>query len=123
MMPAKPASEKKRKVSKGDKIDKSMFSGPASGSFVHITDIGYEEDQGFTSTGLKGVIAQEMNFIKDFACKHTAQAAKVPKQPKPAPPPWRRTRAANDTSSSNNLPIYKIKPKWEPARSAGERLY
>ncbi|KAJ7802450.1 hypothetical protein B0H14DRAFT_3113632 [Mycena olivaceomarginata] len=48
---SKPASEKKKKASKG-KIDKSMISGPASGSFVHVAHMGYDEDQGFTSTGV-----------------------------------------------------------------------
>ncbi|KAJ6611192.1 hypothetical protein B0H10DRAFT_1651092, partial [Mycena sp. CBHHK59/15] len=106
LYPAKPASEKKKKASKGGKIDKSMISGPASGSFVHVAHMGYDEDQGFTSTGVdpswtaflgqlensgidKKIIAQEMDFIKDFVRKHPQQAQKEPKKPKPPPPPSR----------------------------------
>ncbi|KAF8210096.1 hypothetical protein K438DRAFT_1461657, partial [Mycena galopus ATCC 62051] len=104
---SKPASEKKKKASKGGKIDKSMISGPASGSFKHLGHMGYNENQGFTSTGVdpswlallgqledggidSNVIAQEMEFIKDFARKHQAAATtKEPKKPKPPPPPSR----------------------------------
>ncbi|KAJ7083738.1 hypothetical protein B0H15DRAFT_753990, partial [Mycena belliarum] len=104
---SKPASEKKKKSSKGGKIDKSMISGPASGSFVHVAHMGYDEDQGFTSKGVdpswtaflgqlensgidKKIIAQEIDFIKDFVRKHPQQAPqKEPKKPKPPPPPSR----------------------------------
>ncbi|KAK7046795.1 hypothetical protein R3P38DRAFT_3422525 [Favolaschia claudopus] len=116
---SKPASEKKKKASKGGKIDKSMISGPASGSFVHVAHMGYDEDQGFTSTGVdpswtaflgqlensgidKKVIDQEMEFIKDFARKHQQQQAAAPtaKKSKPPPPPSRRTHAPTDSTSS-----------------------
>ncbi|KAJ6486676.1 hypothetical protein C8R45DRAFT_767967, partial [Mycena sanguinolenta] len=88
----KPASEKKKKASKGGKIDESMISGPASGSFKHVVHMGYDEDAGFTSTGVdpswtaflgqlqdsgisSKVIAQEMEFIKDFTKKHNTAVA------------------------------------------------
>ncbi|KAJ6551531.1 hypothetical protein B0H19DRAFT_868835, partial [Mycena capillaripes] len=103
---SKPASEKKKKASKGGKIDKSMISGPASGSFVHVAHMGYNEESGFTSTGVdpswtaflgqlensgidKQIIAQEMDFIKDYVRKHPQPAAKEAKKPKPPPPPSR----------------------------------
>ncbi|KAJ7039497.1 hypothetical protein C8F04DRAFT_891820, partial [Mycena alexandri] len=103
---SKPASEKKKKANKGGKIDKSMISGPASGSFVHVAHMGYDEDQGFTSKGVdpswtaflgqlensgidKKIIAQEMDFIKDYVRKHPQPAPKEAKKPKPPPPPSR----------------------------------
>ncbi|KAJ7678567.1 hypothetical protein B0H14DRAFT_971841 [Mycena olivaceomarginata] len=88
---SKPASEMKKKATTGGKIDKGMILGPAPGSFVHVVHMGYNEDQGFTSTGIdpswttflgqlensgidKNTIAQEMEFIKSFVRKHPQQA-------------------------------------------------
>ncbi|KAJ7289734.1 hypothetical protein C8J57DRAFT_1430281 [Mycena rebaudengoi] len=106
----KPASEKK-KASKGGNIDNGMILGPATGSFVHVAHMGYDDDQGFTSTGVdpswtaflgqlknsgidKTIIAQEMDFIKDFVRKHPQHKLKPP------PPPSRHTHATIDSTSS-----------------------
>ncbi|KAF7324836.1 hypothetical protein MKEN_00525500 [Mycena kentingensis (nom. inval.)] len=117
---AKPASEKKKKSpSKGGKIDKSMISAPTTGSFKHVAHMGYDEQQGFTSSGVdpswtaflgqlensgvdKKIIDKEIEFIKDFVRQHPQQAAPVkePKKPKPPPPPSRRTHVQNDSVSS-----------------------
>ncbi|KAJ7653313.1 hypothetical protein DFH06DRAFT_1048151 [Mycena polygramma] len=103
---AKPAS-KKNNANKGGNIDNSKISGPAS-----------NEDAGFTSQGVdpswiallgqlensgidKQIIAQEIDFIKDFVRKHPQPAAKEPKKPKP---PSRRTHATTDSSSSVSAP-------------------
>ncbi|KAH8823217.1 hypothetical protein DL96DRAFT_1420939, partial [Flagelloscypha sp. PMI_526] len=100
--------------SKGGKIDKSLISGPTSGSFVHVAHMGYDENSGFVSKGVdpswtaflsnlesqgisKETIAENMDFIKDFTRQHQAQAqAKKPPAPpvsrsksKPPPPPSR----------------------------------
>ncbi|KIY61429.1 PH domain-like protein, partial [Cylindrobasidium torrendii FP15055 ss-10] len=104
----KPAPEKKKKASKGagSKIDKSLISGPKTGSFVHVAHMGYDADTGFTSKGVdpswtaflsslegqgidKEVIAQEMDFIKDFVRQHPEPAKKA-KPSKPPPPPSRK---------------------------------
>ncbi|KAK0495670.1 hypothetical protein EDD18DRAFT_1463495 [Armillaria luteobubalina] len=113
----KPETEKKKKASKGGKIDKSMTSGPTSGSFVHVADMGYDSGPGFTSKGVdpswtaflgqlenvgidKEMIAKEMDFMKDFVRSHPQQqpaAAKEPKKPKPPPPPSRKAHGQNDS--------------------------
>ncbi|RDB26823.1 Wiskott-Aldrich syndrome 1 [Hypsizygus marmoreus] len=119
---SKPHTEKKKKkAAKGGKIDKSLISGPTAGSFVHVAHMGYDEEKGFTSTGVdpswtaflgtleghglsKDVIAKDMEFIKDFVREYpqAAQEAsqKQPKKQKPPPPPARRTPGGNDSIST-----------------------
>ncbi|KAF8901157.1 hypothetical protein CPB84DRAFT_1679887 [Gymnopilus junonius] len=102
----------KKKVAKGGKIDKSIISGPQSGSFIHVAHMGYDSESGFTSKGVdpswtallgnlegavgKDVVAREMEFIKQFVRDHPEpQAAPAKeKKPKPPPPPSRRGAAS-----------------------------
>ncbi|TFK37095.1 hypothetical protein BDQ12DRAFT_576978, partial [Crucibulum laeve] len=99
------APSEKKKVAKGGRIDKSMISGPKSGSFVHIAHMGYDSEQGFTSKGVdpswtaflgnlessgvdKEIIAKEMEFIKNYVRDaEKNQPQKDAKKAKPPPPP------------------------------------
>ncbi|KAL5483447.1 hypothetical protein ACEPAI_8678 [Sanghuangporus weigelae] len=91
---AETSSKKKSKSSKSSKINKSMISGPQAGSFRHISHMGYDPEKGFTSDNVdpswmaflqqleqhgvdRDLIAQNMDFIKDFV-----RDAQAPKQPK-----------------------------------------
>ncbi|KAJ7590879.1 actin regulatory protein [Mycena floridula] len=133
---AKPASEKKKKAAKNGKINKSMISGPTSGSFVHVAHMGYDDEQGFTSKGVdpswtaflgqlensgidKAVIAREMDFIKDFTRNYQATSAqKQPKKPKPPPPPSRRPHVQNEPTSPVSAPAPPAPPPRAPPRPA-----
>ncbi|KAF8066732.1 hypothetical protein FPV67DRAFT_1367468, partial [Lyophyllum atratum] len=105
---SKPKAEKKKKKAvKGGKIDKSLISGPTAGSFVHLGHMGYDAEQGFTSTGVdpswtallgslegsgisKEVLAKDMEFIKDFVRQYPQASPQKPeKKSKPPPPPRR----------------------------------
>ncbi|TRM59012.1 hypothetical protein BD626DRAFT_409712 [Schizophyllum amplum] len=118
------SSQKKKKPAKGGKIDKSMISGPASGSFIHVAHMGYDAEKGFTSKGVdpswttflgqlegsgvdRETIAREMDFIKDFVRKHPQQAQPAAAPPpqkerksKPPPPPARRGHAPTGSSGA-----------------------
>ncbi|KAK0186522.1 hypothetical protein F5146DRAFT_1105263 [Armillaria mellea] len=124
----KPEAEKKKKANKGGKIDKSMISGPMSGSFVHVASMGYDSESGFTSQGVdpswtaflgqlessgidKEMIAKEMDFIKDFQ----PAAAKEPKKPRPPPPPSRKAHGQNDSISAPPPPPPLRRPQPPPA--------
>ncbi|SJL09219.1 uncharacterized protein ARMOST_12595 [Armillaria ostoyae] len=131
----KPETEKKKKANKGGKIDKSMISGPTSGSFVHVARMGYDSESGFTSKGVdpswtaflgqlensgidKEMIAKEMDFIKDFVRSHHQQqsaAAKEPKKPKPPPPTSRKAHGQNDSISAPPPPSPLRRPQPPPA--------
>ncbi|KAF8154607.1 hypothetical protein B0H34DRAFT_772279 [Crassisporium funariophilum] len=121
---AKARSDKKKKVAKGGKIDKSMISGPKTGSFRHVAHMGYDAESGFSSKGVdpswtallddlegsgvgKDDIARNMEFIKTFVREYTEEtvAPKKPKKPKPPPPPSRSRHTANDSNGSTSSPI------------------
>ncbi|KAK0444248.1 uncharacterized protein EV420DRAFT_1008771 [Desarmillaria tabescens] len=128
-----PKPETEKKTNKGGKIDKSMVSGPTSGSFVHVAHMGYDSESGFTSKGVdpswtaflgqlensginKEMIAKEMDFIKDFVHSHPQQqpaVAKEPKKPKPSPPHSRKAHRQNDSVSAP--PPSRGRPQPPPA--------
>ncbi|KAH7922551.1 WH1-domain-containing protein, partial [Leucogyrophana mollusca] len=119
---AKVASpEKKKKAAKGGKIDKSMISGPTSGSFVHVAHMGFDAEKGFTSTNVdpswtaflgqleshgidKGLIEGNMDFIKEFVRdaqkSPPSQPPAAKKKPPPPPAPRRNAHAQQDSVSS-----------------------
>ncbi|EED80968.1 predicted protein [Postia placenta Mad-698-R] len=99
----KPKSSNKKKASKGGKIDKSMISGPTSGSFQHVAHMGYDPVKGFTSSNVdpswsaflsqleghglsREVLEQNMDFIKDFV-RDAQKSAPAPPAAKKKPPP------------------------------------
>ncbi|KAF7369009.1 Proline-rich protein LAS17 [Mycena venus] len=85
---------------KGAKVDKSLISSPASGSFTHVAHIDYDEAHGFTSTGVdpswnasidqlakdpgvdKKVVSQENDHM--IVPEHPQQAAATAEPNKPA---------------------------------------
>ncbi len=98
---SKSGSPKKAKKSAAGKVDKSKISGPQSGSFKHVSHMGYDSEKGFISDGVdpswmtflnqlqshgvdKAVIENNMDFIKDFI--REAQTKPVPKKTPPAAP-------------------------------------
>ncbi|KAL7423507.1 hypothetical protein Q5752_001087 [Cryptotrichosporon argae] len=101
-----------KKKKKGGKIDKSQISGPSAGSFQHVAHMGYDQEKGFSSSGvdpswqtlleqlsLRGVsqkeIARNEQFIKDFVQqKGGIEKATAPPPKKPPPPPTSRRKAA-----------------------------
>lgn len=46
------ASAKKKSITKGGTINKSLISAPTAGSFVHVAHMGYDAEKGFTSSGV-----------------------------------------------------------------------
>ncbi|KAI0717932.1 hypothetical protein C8Q72DRAFT_983114, partial [Fomitopsis betulina] len=105
---AKPA--KKKKSSKGSKIDKSMISGPTVGSFKHVAHMGYDAEKGFTSNNVdptwtnflqqlesqgiaRELIDRDMDFIKDFVRDAQNSPPAPPPTKKKAPPPPASRRA------------------------------
>ncbi|TFY56984.1 hypothetical protein EVG20_g8717, partial [Dentipellis fragilis] len=88
---SKPTTKKKS----GSHIDKSLISGPTQGSFKHLGHMGYDQDHGFTSTGVdpswgafltnleshgidSGTIAENMDFIKGFVRDAQKSSAAAP---------------------------------------------
>ncbi|KAG2126925.1 hypothetical protein DEU56DRAFT_891683 [Suillus clintonianus] len=115
----KPSSSEKKKSAKGGRIDKSMISGPTSGSFVHVAHMGYDAEKGYTTTnvdpswttflsGLEGegvsreIIDSDMDFIKGFL--RDAQNAPLPAAKKKAPPPLPAPRNRGHTQQDTAPP-------------------
>ena len=115
-VPAKPKrSSWMKSISKGGgNIDKSMISRPKEDGFVHVAHMEYAADSGFTSTGVdpswntlleglhgylgKAVVANEMDFIKDFIRNYSERQHNQPvavDTPRPPPPVPSRTRSQN----------------------------
>lgn len=72
-----------KKSKKGGKIDKSLISGPSTGSFKHVAHMGFDSEKGFSSSGVdpswqvlleqlsrQGIsprqIQKNQKFIEDF---------------------------------------------------------
>ncbi|THH21139.1 hypothetical protein EW146_g344 [Bondarzewia mesenterica] len=106
------STDKKSSNKPGSNIDKSRISRPTEGSFVHVAHMGYDAEKGFISSGVdpslttfltdlqshgvsQDLIAENMDFIKEFVRDAQKQKAALP--PVPAPknkkPPTRRAKA------------------------------
>ncbi|KZV71180.1 hypothetical protein PENSPDRAFT_578277, partial [Peniophora sp. CONT] len=117
--PSTAPSVSRSKTKKGGKINKSLMSGPAQVSFLHVTHMGYAAERGSGPTGVDcswkallgdheahGVdeqrIQENMDYIKDFV--RDAQKAPKPPAPRrselPAPPPPRNAPPARSESSA-----------------------
>ncbi|KAF8201087.1 hypothetical protein K438DRAFT_1821346 [Mycena galopus ATCC 62051] len=59
------AHESHRPKSHSGKLNKSMVSGPTSSSFAHVAHIGYDEGQGFVSTGVDQLEESKKIDVKD----------------------------------------------------------
>ncbi|KAG1764267.1 hypothetical protein EV702DRAFT_923998, partial [Suillus placidus] len=109
----KPSSSEKKKSAKGGRIDKSMISGPTTGSFVHVAHMGVDTEKGFTSSNIdpswisilnelegsgvsREVIDKDMDFIKGFIRDAQKPAIKK-KAPPPLPAPRNRGHAQQDS--------------------------
>ncbi|THH29907.1 hypothetical protein EUX98_g4278, partial [Antrodiella citrinella] len=121
-----PKATTGRKKSVRGKIDKSMISGPTSGSFIHVAHMGYDADKGFTSTNVdpswqsilnglqdhgvdSAILAKDQDFIKDFIRNAQSQEAAAPKK-KPPPPPAPRRHAQTDSGSIPSTPVMPPPP-------------
>ncbi|KZT70593.1 WH1-domain-containing protein [Daedalea quercina L-15889] len=133
------SSSKKKKATKGGKIDKSMISGPTAGSFKHVAHMGYDAEKGFTSTNVdptwtnflqqlegqglsRDMIEQNMDFIKDFV--RDAQKSPPPAVPaarkKPPPPPAPRRGGYAPAPESPTAP--PTPPPAPPSRPPPSRV-
>ncbi|KAG1883872.1 actin regulatory protein [Suillus subluteus] len=116
----KSSSSEKKKSAKGGRIDKSMISGPAAGSFVHVAHMGYDPEKGFNSTNIdpswtaflnelegsgvsREVINQDMDFIKDFIrdAQNRPQPGKQKRPPPPLPAPRNRGHTQQNSVASS----------------------
>ncbi|KIM80148.1 hypothetical protein PILCRDRAFT_98005 [Piloderma croceum F 1598] len=132
---SKAASSPTRKSAKNGKINKSMISGPASGSFRHVAHMGYDAEKGFTSTNVdpswtaflgqlesqgvdKNLINENMDFIKDFVrdAQKTTPAAK--KKPPPPPAPRRAAHGQSDSFGSTHRDSAPAAPPQPPPARA-----
>ncbi|TFK50452.1 WH1-domain-containing protein, partial [Heliocybe sulcata] len=102
--PKQKTKSTKSKSKAPGKIDKSMISGPTQGSFIHVAHMGYDDQNGFTSTNVdpswmsfldqlqsmgidRNVIENDMDFIQKFVRDAQKETAAAPKEKKKAPPP------------------------------------
>ncbi|EGN94436.1 hypothetical protein SERLA73DRAFT_171438 [Serpula lacrymans var. lacrymans S7.3] len=130
-------SEKKKKSAKGGKIDKSMISGPTTGSFVHVAHMGYDDEKGFTSNNVdpswttlvgnledigvpREYINNDRQFIERFMSedknRELAAAEKAAKKP-PAPPAPRRVQhGQQDSVASIHTDTAPTPPPPPPSR-------
>ncbi|PCH38971.1 WH1-domain-containing protein, partial [Wolfiporia cocos MD-104 SS10] len=120
------ASSSKKKTAKRGKIDKSMISGPTSGSFKHVAHMGYDSNSGFTSSNVdpswsaflkelegrgisQDMLQENMEFIKDFV-RDAQKAPPAPAAPasggkkRPPPPPASRRHGHQDSVSAPTPP-------------------
>ncbi|KAH9965310.1 hypothetical protein BC827DRAFT_1355591 [Russula dissimulans] len=131
------APPKKKSITKGGTIDKSLISAPTAGSFIHVAHMGYDAEKGFTSSGVdpswmaflndlerhgidEAVIAENMDFIKSFvrdAQKSEAAPNGESKKKKPPPPaPRRAVHTRQDSSSLTATPPPPAPPPLPPSR-------
>jgi len=122
----------------GGNIDKSMISRPKEDGFIHVAHMEYAADSGFTSTGVdpswntlleglhgylgKEVVANEMDFIKDFIRNYSERQHNQPvaavDRPRPSPPLPSRTRSQKGASTPPpSLPVTRTRlPPVAPHR-------
>lgn len=128
---AEPGPQKES-VATGGAIDKSLISAPKPGSFVHVAHMGYDVEEGFTSSGVdpswlaflgdlqkhgisEAVIEENMDFIikfvRDSKENEAAPTGISPRRSKkvPPPPPRRHVQQGSTLSAATPPPALPLR--------------